>query len=259
MLQHNNRIALRRIRYRHARNSSRLTHKKLVVRKLPVPYHRRRLDIPAAHITVTLHHNKTVSTRIGYRHGRSRQNGQLFRTESIRKYGCFQECDFGPGPEHEFGEDVTLNLRLILAETFMVIAPPAARYHSECSQIGGLTRAEPLEVFLARPEVVTDYCPPEKQELMKNVLDHMALRWAQTRARHGYKTDAIALLQRFPDVRAFRWKYYRCLMVVALSRWYPYWVRFKCAFGPPARLFLRKMGAKLRLFPAPPKVNTPEE
>ncbi len=177
----------------------------------------------------------------------------LMLTEVAKKYDGFYAAD-----RCLCGEDTVFFMRIGINESFLIIGPPAVRHHREDSGLSDSVK-QTLPPFFTNPKTVLDYSPPEKQELMKKVLDHMALRWAQIRARHGYKTDAISLLHRFPGVKAFRWEYYRCLMVVALSRWYPYWVRFKCAVGPPARLFLKKIGAKLRLFPAIPKVNAPEE
>ena len=174
-------------------------------------------------------------------------------TEVARKYDGFYATGRGL-----CGEDTVFFMRIGINESFLVIGPPAVRHHREDSGLSNFVK-QTLPPFFVNPKTDLDYCQPAKQDLAKKVLDHMALRWAQTRARHGYKSDAITLLRRFPGVRAFKWKYYRCLIVVALSRWYPYWVRFKCAVGPPARLFLREMGTKLRLLPGIPKVSAPEE
>ena len=145
----------------------------------------------------------------------------------------------------------------VLAEKGHTNPAPAVRHHREDSGLSNQAKRS-LPPFFANPDVVLDYCPQEKEELMKRILDHMALRRAQIQARNGYKADAIDLLKRFPGTKSFKWRYYRCRTVMALSRWYPYWVRFKCALGPPTRLFLKRIGAKLKLLPPIPEVNSPE-
>lgn len=173
----------------------------------------------------------------------------LLLTEVAKKYDGFYDAD-----KCLCGEDTVFFMRIGINEDFLIIGPPAVRHHREDSGLSNFLRQE-LPPFLTKPETVLSYCPAEKKELMKKVLDHMALRRAHILARHGYKADAAGLLEQFNGAKAFKWKYYQCRTIMLLSRWYPYWVKFKCAVGPPVRLSLKNMGAKLGLFPDIPEVN----
>ena len=173
----------------------------------------------------------------------------MVRTETARNYDGFyaeKRC--------VRGEDTTFFMRVGINEKFKIVGPPAVVHHREAS---GLSHTEdfPLQPLLEDPEIVLRYCPPPKRELMMKVMDRLALRTVHNWARHGFKTRATDLLARFPDAKRYRGAYYRCRYEIALSRWFPYWVRFKCFVGPPTRLFLKSLAWRLRLRPRIPKVS----
>jgi glycosyltransferase involved in cell wall biosynthesis len=177
----------------------------------------------------------------------------LIYTEVAKKYDGFYA-------EHNcrYSEDTTFFMRVGINECFLIIGPPAVRHHREDSDLSN-TADFPLAPFLIDPEVVLRYCPADKRNFMCKVLDHFALRTAQSKARHGFKKDAIALLKRFPGVASYRWMYYQCLVVIALSRWFPYWVRIRCALGPRIRLFIKSLAWKLHIIPRIPEVQEQEK
>ena len=177
----------------------------------------------------------------------------LMLTEVARKYDGYYAAD-----KCICGEDTVFFIRVGINEDFLAIGPPAVRHHREDSSLSDSLK-ERLSPIFVHPETVLDYCPAHKRELLKNVLAHMALRRAHTRARHGFKSDAVELLQRFPEAKSFTWEYYRCLFVMTLSRWYPHWVKFKWVIARPIRICLARVCIKLGLLPAIPKVNTAEE
>lgn len=165
----------------------------------------------------------------------------LMLTEVARRYDGFYDKD-----RCLLGEDTVFFIRIAINESFVAILPPAVLHHREDSSLSNLTQ-RPMPPFLADPSVVLDYCPRQKKNLLGKTLAHMALRHAAIRARQGFKSDALDLLRRFPEARQFRSEYRRCMFLIACSRWYPYWVRFKCALGPPARRFLKRILVNLKL------------
>jgi hypothetical protein len=173
----------------------------------------------------------------------------LMYTEIARKYGGFY------AENHCIcAEDSVLFMRIGINESFLAIGPPAVRHHREASGLSH-TVEHPLPPFLIDPEIILSYCPENKRELMVKIIDHMALRTAYARARNGFKDDAISLLNRFGGAKSYRLKYYQCLCTIALSRWLPIWVKFKCAVGPPVRLFLKSLAWKLGLIPKIPDIQ----
>ena len=173
----------------------------------------------------------------------------LVRTEVAKKYGGFyadSRCSYG--------EDTLFFLRIAINEPLAIIQPAVVRHHREDSGLSNVKK-RPLAPFLADPETVLRYCPVENQMLMQKVLDRMALRTMRHYARNGFKKTAIDLLKRFPGVRSWGFTYYRCRYEMILSPWFAYWVLFKCAAGPPMRLFLRKTVRKLRLMKSLPEVK----
>jgi hypothetical protein len=103
---------------------------------------------------------------------------------------------------------------------------------------------DPLAPFLEDPDVVLRYCPKETLSLMDGVIDLVALRAARKYARRGYKAEAVELVGRFGRVKELA-GYRRCGFEIAMSRWFKYWVWFKCAVGPRTRLFLRTVARKI--------------
>ncbi len=181
----------------------------------------------------------------------------VFRRQALESSDCFPDChfkpkqnDFGTDMETEFGEDTTLMIRMIMNESFMVIAPPAARYHTECSNIARRDRPQPLEVYLARPEVLSNYCPDNMRDLLERIMNVTALHRAGQWAYHGYKKKARNLIKNYPRASEFTEQY-------KIYRYYCYvrprlWTLFKCAIGPPMRGFLRKLEHKTGTTPTAP-------
>ena len=165
----------------------------------------------------------------------------IFRTDIVRKYDGFYDKD-----NCCYAEDTTFFLRVLINEKFMVIAPPALRRHREASSLSNITY-HPLAPFLNDPGIVLDYCPEDKKNIASRVIAYIALRTARFRARNGFKKDAVDLLSRHPAVKEFRWKYFVCRFNIVFSQWMPYWVKLKCALGPPVRLCVKKLLWKLRL------------
>lgn len=162
-------------------------------------------------------------------------------TETARKYDGFYAED-----KCRFAEDTVFFMRILANERFMILERALACHHCEDSGLANIDD-HPLPPFVDDPEIVLQYCPAEKRELMKKVIDRMVLRTARRRARHGFKTDAKELLARFDGTKEFGFAYYRCRYEIMMSRWFKYWVWFKCAVGPRTRLFLRKIARKVGL------------
>lgn len=168
-------------------------------------------------------------------------DSSLLKTDTARKYGGFyaeNNC--------RFAEDTTFFMRIVLNEKVMIIEPPAVCRHTEDSDLANLAR-DPLAPFLVDTDVVLKYCPDEKSKLMKAILNSIAFRSVRKLARRGYKQDAIELLNKFPSIKTSQPRYRRCAFEIATSRWFKYWVAFKCAVGPRARLFLRTAARKVGL------------
>ncbi|MCF7958708.1 MAG: hypothetical protein K9M57_09705, partial [Phycisphaerae bacterium] len=143
------------------------------------------------------------------------------------------------------GEDTIFFMRIVINEKVMIIAPPEVRHHRENSDLSNVLR--PLSPIVTTPEIVLEYCPKEKRDLMRRVIARLALRNARNRVRRtGLKEEAQALLHRFPEAQSFRFEYYRCRYEMALSSIFPYWVKFKCLVGPPVRLFVKKLARQLK-------------
>ncbi|MBW8035099.1 MAG: glycosyltransferase family 2 protein [Planctomycetes bacterium] len=165
----------------------------------------------------------------------------LVAAETARKYGGFyaeNNC--------RFAEDTTFFMRIVFNERVKIIGPVAVCHHREASNLSN-TMKDPLAPFLADSDVVLRYCPDEKLELMRAVLDRMAFRAVRKYARSGFKKDAVELLSKFPSLKTTQRQWRRCAFEIATSRWFKYWVGFKCAVGPRARLFLRKIARKVGL------------
>jgi len=177
----------------------------------------------------------------------------LMKTQMACKFDGFyvgERCDSG--------EDTVFFIRIAINEDFMIIDPPAVIHHREDSSLSN--RAElSLAPFCENPEVVLKYCPAHKRNLLRSVIARFALRSARNYARHGYKKRAMELLKSFPESRKFSGQYYRCRYEIILSRWFTYWIRFKCAVGPPVRLFIKSVAWKLHLLPKIPEIPTEKE
>ncbi len=162
----------------------------------------------------------------------------LVTAETARKYGGFyaeNNC--------RFAEDTTFFMRIVFNESVKIIGPVAVCHHRESSNLSNRMK-DPLAPFLADSDVVLRYCPDEKLALMTAVLDRMAFRAVRKYARSGFKKDAVELLSKFPSLKTTQRQYWRCAFEISTSRWFKYWVAFKCAFGPRVRLFFRKSGSR---------------
>ena len=161
----------------------------------------------------------------------------LVTSTAARKYDGFYAED-----NCRFAEDTTFFMRIMFNEKVKIIAPSAVRHHREASALSNKAK-DPLAPFLVDPDVVLKYCPGEKIKLMEAVLNNIAFRAVRKYARRGFKQDAIQLLNKFPSIKTHS-KWPRCAFEIATSRWFKHWVAFKCAVGPPVKLFLRKAGSR---------------
>ncbi len=70
---------------------------------------------------------------------------------------------------------------------------------------------------------------PEAPIVARKVLDYYALKCVREWARFGLSNQARELFGRYPGIQSFRREYYRFQYELLFSRWFPQWVRFKCA------------------------------
>ena len=174
----------------------------------------------------------------------------MIRRDIAAKYEGFY------GKDHCMrAEDETFFMRIAFGECFMFIIPPAVRYHIESSTIGHVPKPHPLEPFLADPEAMLRHCPEHKKNLLRQVLNYRALGTARHWARYGLKTQAQHLLEQFPGARDYKKKYYRCRYEIALSRWFPLWLKLKWAIGPRTRQAITKLKQKLSLTQTAPDIS----
>jgi len=165
----------------------------------------------------------------------------LMLTDVARKYDGFYDKDLCAR-----GEDTIFFTRIVFNEKVMIIGPPAVRHHREDSNLSNVI--QPLSPLTTQPEVVLNYCPAEKRDLLRKALACRALRAAHIRVRKGLKSDAVELLNRYPEAKMYKYYYYyRCRFKMALGPCLPCWVRFKCAVGPPTKRFLKNLACKLHL------------
>ena len=146
----------------------------------------------------------------------------VVRTESAKKYGGFYDRD-----KCLLGEDSVFFFKLLLNERFSIVTPTAVIHNRQDSDLSNI-KHRPLDIFLLQPEAILDYCRDEKKSVAQKVLSWHALRAAHFRARNGLKKDALFLKDHFPQMKQFRCHYYKLCGEIILSRWLPYWVRFKC-------------------------------
>jgi len=156
------------------------------------------------------------------------------RTSIAKKHGGFFDQ-----PGCLYGEDTPFFLRILFNERFQILGPVGVCYHIDDSELCKPEKPHPLEPFLQNPDQVLSSCPPEKQSLMRGVLDYYALKTVRHWARHGMKSQAIELLRQFPNCQTFQPEYARCQRELALSPLLPYWHGFKRRIGPPIRLLLK--------------------
>ncbi len=158
----------------------------------------------------------------------------VVRTETARAYGGFFE------ERCVSGEDSILFMRIVPNERVMVIRPAGTVHHREDSHLSN-THEHAVAPFLERPEIILDYVPEGKRDLIKGMIARFALRTARMRARHGQQEMAKQLLRQHPEARGFGLEYYRCRYELMMSPVMPYWVGFKCAIGPRVRRAINQM------------------
>ncbi len=174
----------------------------------------------------------------------------VVRTDILRHYGGFYDKNHCC-----WGEDQILFIRIALNEPFMVIGPPAVRYHTETSSFSydrqsNSPRLRLLSPLLQEESLLRDYCPPEKQEMLQGFFERAALATATNWAYYGRRKEAQELLKKYPHARRFK-KIYRHYLWYGRIRPF-WWARFKLWIGPPIRAKLRAWAIKLGLTTAPP-------
>ena len=173
----------------------------------------------------------------------------VVRRETALKYDGFYE------ERCLFGEDTVLFFRMVLNEPAMVIGPAAVRHNRQDSGLSH-TMEHPEAPFFAKPEIILDYCPPEKRSLAAGIIHRIVLRTIHNLARNGYRQKAAELLQRFPESRRFSFLYYQCRVEIALSPILRIWVRFKRFVGLRLRPAANKIVRRLKSRPAHPAAGS---
>lgn len=158
----------------------------------------------------------------------------VVNTEVARQCGGFYDTE-----KCLLGEDTVFFARLIFYRKFAIIGPVAVRHNRQHSELSTV-KNRPLDIFLKHPDIVTDFYPAAQKSFIRRILAWHALRTAHFRVRQGQKDDAVFLRTQFSDMRKYRFFYALLCVELAVSRWLPYWVKFKCRVGPPTRRFLAK-------------------
>lgn len=144
----------------------------------------------------------------------------LLKKKVIEKYGGFyteNKC--------VFGEDMVLLWRIAFSERFMIIGQALAIYHTEDSELGPHTQSRPLEPYLKDPRVLLNYCPREKHNLIKGLIDLLVLRRIINQAQHGNRLQLFFLLIGHPGTCRYTKKYGECLK--RLVPGYLFWCKLK--------------------------------
>lgn len=157
----------------------------------------------------------------------------VIRTSIAREYGGFYEED-----KCLLGEDTVFFAKLVLNERFSIIAPVAVKHNRQDSELSNLSK-RPMDIFLRKPSIVLDYCLPGKKDYAFQAIVWYAWNTAHHCARAGNKTDALYLIEHFPEMKKMRFRYLRLCFEVFFSRWFPCWIRFKCLFSEPIKKYFR--------------------
>ena len=144
----------------------------------------------------------------------------LMRTEIVERYGGFFAED-----RCVYAEDTTFLWRVAFSERFMIVGPALGVYHMEDSELGPLTTARPLAPYFRAPDTLLRYCPQEKHELIKRLLDILVLRRVRNQAHHGLRLQSLLLMMRYPGCRRYKQEYRECLKRVAPG--FKTWCRIK--------------------------------
>jgi len=148
----------------------------------------------------------------------------LMRSEIMQQYGGFFDEN-----RCVLGEDTTFLWRVAFSERFALLGPALGAYHMEDSELGSLTRARPLPPYLKDPGTVLRYCPPERHELIRQLLDILVLRRVRNQARYGRRLESFLLMMRFRGTRRHKQEYRECLKRVVPG--FETWCRIKSRFG----------------------------
>lgn len=147
----------------------------------------------------------------------------LILTDIARKYGGFFDEN-----RCVFGEDTTFLWRIAFSEKFMIIGKSLACYHMEDSELSPLTRTRPLAPYLQDPNHILKYCPQEKHNLIRHVLDVIVLRRVAQQASCGLRIRSYFLLRRYPGTKQYKQQYRDC--VKRLVPGFRTWCRIKRMF-----------------------------
>ncbi|MBL7215321.1 MAG: glycosyltransferase family 2 protein [Phycisphaerae bacterium] len=158
----------------------------------------------------------------------------LVRTKIAKQYGGFYEEN-----RCLLGEDTVFFARLVLNEPFSIIEPVAVRHNRQDSNLSNIAD-RPIDIFLQKPRIILDYCSEEKKNYARQVLVWHAWNTAHFRARAGRKADALYLKEHFPEMKRLGFRYIRLCFEIHLSRWFPYWIKFKCLLAALIKKLLRK-------------------
>jgi len=141
-------------------------------------------------------------------------------TDIVRQYGGFFEQG-----KCVYAEDTTFLWRVMLSERFIIVGPALAVYHMEDSDLGSLTEARPLAPYLRDPNTILQYCPPEKHELVRRLLDILVLRRVRSQARYGQRLQSFLLMLKHPGAKRYEEEYRECLKRVVPG--FETWCRIK--------------------------------
>lgn len=117
----------------------------------------------------------------------------IMRTEVIRKWGGFFDA-------HKClrGEDTHLFLKLIFNERIGIIPEPHGNHDHEASELfHNWEYVPPIAPFMEDPSEVLSSCPPEKIELLNQILAIRAIGNAITQAMWGNGKKAKELINHF--------------------------------------------------------------
>jgi len=167
-------------------------------------------------------------------------------TDVARKHGGFYDCIYG--------EDRVFFIRVAFAERFMIIGPPAVRYHNECSGILNERIKKYLEEWLVHPNIVLDYCPPEKRDLMLQFFDAYALISAQYWAGQRMRLKTIKLLRKYPGTKKLGSDYYNCVKKVVPGYWTWQIIKRKLFGSSPSSIKKQSVSETLSKEAAPPSM-----
>jgi glycosyltransferase involved in cell wall biosynthesis len=155
-------------------------------------------------------------------------------TEVARKYGGYCDCIYG--------EDRVFFIPIAFCEKFVIIEPPAVRWHVECSGIAKPRSKLYVEEFLLRPEVILKHCPADKYELMQKFLGIHALLTARRMSSQRQRLKALKLLFAYHKImpRSKEFTEYLKMLVPGFFTW----SKIKKSFIKPARRFLGRLTGK---------------